>query len=283
MILYPELLHWVKERRKIYQRKEGGEIPPWTDDKILQQFKFTNVERELDRTTIWVAKNWRKPNKDCTVLWFNMVIACLLNWPDTLDEIGYTKKFIPEEFKAKLKARRDRGEKVFAAAYIVSTNGRAMDKIDYVVDIILTPMWEAREAFEVDKGKDTKLFLRDLFGLLTSFNGMGSFLASQVVAYMKYEQPWSSAIDWEYFATSGPGSRRGMNRLHDRPVKKSQKEEVWLAELHELQFKLSEDGIDIHAQDVQNCLCEFDKYMRTKSGEGRPKVRYDGNPNSNTR
>ena len=32
----------------------------------------------------------------------------------------------------------------------------------------------------------------------------------------------------------------------------------------------------LHAQDLQNCLCEFDKYERTRLGEGRPRSRYQG-------
>ncbi len=29
----------------------------------------------------------------------------------------------------------------------------------------------------------------------------------------------------------------------------------------------------LHAQDLQNCLCEFDKWMRVRLGEGKPKRR----------
>jgi hypothetical protein len=32
----------------------------------------------------------------------------------------------------------------------------------------------------------------------------------------------------------------------------------------------------IHAQDLQNCLCEFDKYERVRLGEGRPRSKYQG-------
>ena len=32
----------------------------------------------------------------------------------------------------------------------------------------------------------------------------------------------------------------------------------------------------IHAQDLQNCLCEFDKYERVRLNEGRPRSNYPG-------
>ena len=31
----------------------------------------------------------------------------------------------------------------------------------------------------------------------------------------------------------------------------------------------------LRAQDLQNCLCEFDKWMRVRLGEGKPKRRFN--------
>jgi hypothetical protein len=31
---------------------------------------------------------------------------------------------------------------------------------------------------------------------------------------------------------------------------------------------------DLHAQDLQNCLCEFDKFERARLGEGKPKRKF---------
>ena len=39
----------------------------------------------------------------------------------------------------------------------------------------------------------------------------------------------------------------------------------------------------MHAQDLQNCLCEFDKYERERLGEGHPKQRYPGLPSNSGR
>jgi hypothetical protein len=35
----------------------------------------------------------------------------------------------------------------------------------------------------------------------------------------------------------------------------------------------------LHAQDLQNCLCEFDKYERARLGQGVPKQIYTPNQN----
>ena len=35
-------------------------------------------------------------------------------------------------------------------------------------------------------------------------------------------------------------------------------------------------GLNLHAQDVQNCFCEYDKYVRVLNNEGRPRSTYPG-------
>jgi hypothetical protein len=110
-------------------------------------------------------------------------------------------------------------------------------------------------------------------------DGLGSFMAAQIVADMKYVEPLRRANDWMTFAASGPGSKRGLNRVLGRPLQTSWDEHGWrvkLRELHEdIKPKLEGVGLgDLHAQDLQNCLCEFDKYLRAKLGEGHPKTRF---------
>jgi hypothetical protein len=113
------------------------------------------------------------------------------------------------------------------------------------------------------------------------FYGMGSFLAAQVVADVKYTPLLAGATDWHIWAAPGPGSQRGLNRLVGREVTAPWKAAAeWLGYLHlvrsELNTCLPAKWEPFHAQDVQNCLCEFDKYTRAKNGEGRPKQLYAG-------
>ena len=104
-------------------------------------------------------------------------------------------------------------------------------------------------------------------------------MAAQVVADIKYAAPLLNAPDWWTFAASGPGSRRGLNRVLGRPVDAKWDEYRWRAELRRLHEEIAPEleraGIGrLSAQDVQNCLCELDKYLRVKLGEGKPKQRF---------
>jgi hypothetical protein len=106
-------------------------------------------------------------------------------------------------------------------------------------------------------------------------------MAGQIIADLKYVAPLDAAQDWWTFAASGPGSRRGLNRVIGRPYKKHWQEKNWRTELVKLQEKLApyiKDMPRMHAQDAQGCLCEYDKYMRVKNEEGTPRRKFNGEP-----
>lgn len=271
------LFAFMFERYLIYRKRQAGEPKPWTADPILQRYKFTNVYREHDTVSKWISVNWRGPNQDDPDLWFAMTVARLINWPDTLQELGYPSGWDESYFISTIERRQRRGEKTFGGAYIVSTNGNKMQKAPYLGMRVLTPLWEAREKLRPTK----KSTLDSTHAALMAFDGLGSFLAAQVVADLKYVKPLWDAPDWWTWAASGPGSRRGLNRVLGRPVNNPWREQDWRVKLLELHAAIDPyvrgAGMpDIHAQDLQNVLCESDKYQRTLLGEGRPRATYDG-------
>ena len=267
------LLYWVKERYSIFEKKGRGEPPPWTSDPILRTYRFCNVHRENDTVTKWIAENWRIPNSKDEHLWFAMVVSRLFNLPETLKSINYPIPYYSPAVKNKLVARRSAHNNVFNAAYIVSTNGKAMDKIEYICDYVLQPMWNDRDWIK-PKSADT---LESFGKRLQTFNGMGSFMTGQVIADLKYAQ-LQEAADWHTFAVPGPGSLRGMRRLNGLDVKDTSLDKQWKKNLLVTMDMINDAKIVpmVHAQDTQNCLCEFDKFLRVKNGEGAPKQIYRG-------
>jgi hypothetical protein len=111
---------------------------------------------------------------------------------------------------------------------------------------------------------------------------MGSFMAAQVIADLKYAgsgSPMEQAADWATWAAPGPGSLRGLNRMLGRAPDAPWKVEDWKTQFDLLQsvmrpLILARGMRFITGQDLQNCLCEFDKYERVRLGEGRPRSRY---------
>jgi len=101
-------------------------------------------------------------------------------------------------------------------------------------------------------------------------------MAAQIVADTKHAGVLLHAKDWNTFCASGPGSQRGMNRVMSLPRDKSWKEDEFRLRVCELQDALAPMFLSMgwpapDAQDVQNVLCEFDKYERTRLSEGKPK------------
>lgn len=267
-----ELTAFMKKRERVRTAKLAGKKRPWTKDEILATYRFCNVHREDDAVTLWIAENWRDAHAGMEDLWFAMVVARLLNQPDSLAAVGVPLPWRPEQFRKVLHTRRDAGLRNFNAAYIVSTNGNAMDKVDYLVERVLNPLWRDRKRIRPVLG-DT---LASFHQRLISYDGLGDFMAAQVVADMKYVNPLLSATDWDTFAAPGPGSKRGLNRVLDRHPDTTWPGQTWSVALGRLRAAVLRalPGLTLHAQDLQNCLCEFDKYERVRLGEGRPKQIY---------
>lgn len=268
---------FIVERHAIYERKKKGLPKPWTKDPILQKYRFCNVYRELDTVTQWIAKHWRKPNELDPDLWFAMAVARLVNFPDTLHSLGYPVPWFEGGFILVMEKRKRNGCQLYNGAYMISTHGVKMDKAKYLAKKALTPMWNNR--YKVRPKMNEPLF--SLHKRLIQQRDLASFMSGQIIADLKYAKPYRGAKDWRTFAVSGPGSRRGLNRLIGWSVNNPWKEDDWYSKLRELQETINPmiekaKMIPLHAQDVQNCLCEFDKYERVRRSEGRPKSTYPG-------
>ncbi len=113
------------------------------------------------------------------------------------------------------------------------------------------------------------------------YRDMGSFMAAQVVADAKYDtrSPLNKAEDFGTWAASGPGSRRGLNRVLGRDYDTPWKEGDWRTEfakvLGPFNQQLRQHGLtSLTGQDAQSAYCEYDKYERVRLGEGRPRSLY---------
>jgi hypothetical protein len=277
-----QLIYFISEREAIRLRRAAGAPAPWTNDPILREWSFTNVRREDDRVTRWVVTHWREPHADDPDLWFAMCHARFINWPDTLAELGYPVPWNREHFLAVMAARAARGDKLYGPAYMIHADNKNKGRCtaEYQAAEVFNPLWRMREFLRPTNGET----LARYFARLGERHGLGGgFMPAQIIADLKYVAPLSAASDWMTFAASGPGSRRGLNRVLGRPVDARWSENGWRWEFERLRttFMPALECIglgDLHAQDLQNCLCEFDKYQRVHLGEGKPRRRFHPSP-----
>lgn len=268
--LLSELVSFINERWNVHERRHAGRSAPWTRDPILQTYRFTNVRREDDRVTKWIAANWIIPHQHDADLWFAAYVARIFNKPETLAKLPFPlpwgnswKRRRMEEICQEIK---DTKHPIFNGAYIVSTHRVKMPKVEYYGQIF-DSLWKHRAAIRPTRGDS----LASFFERLSTQDGIGGFMGAQVLADIKWHTPLLRAVDWETFARSGPGSRRGLNWVSGREVRAVWREPEWHDQLLALRGyvlpKLPLELQSLDCQNLQNCLCEYSKYC---------KVKYDG-------
>lgn len=268
---FERLVEWIRERERIRVKRSFREPPPWTDNEALRTYRFCNVRRMDDKVSQWLLTNWYRPNRNHP----NVVVAAALarhfNLPHVLQAIGFPKVWEPERIKTVVRELKVSGKTVFNSAYMVR-GIESTDKTEMVVDWVCQPLVGNPPAINGNS-------MEASVAALLPYWGFSSFMAGQVVADLRWAMSgsWSDRNDW---APIGPGSKRGMNRLHERPKDKPLDQGQFLEELRELRPKLIErlpnETKRLEAMDFQNCLCEFDKMERVLSGEGKPKNLYRG-------
>jgi hypothetical protein len=113
---------------------------------------------------------------------------------------------------------------------------------------------------------------------LRRFDYLGTFHSYEIVTDLRHTYLLDRAPDIMTWCNPGPGCRRGLNRVAGR----------WKGEpfdsrddiLDQMQSLLRKSRIESfwpkkwpkwEMRDVEHTLCEFDKYERTRLGEGRPR------------
>ena len=274
---YTPLWHWIREREAVRIRKDRGDAFPWTDDPIIGAYRFCNVRREDDRGTVWIRKNIRERYHNHPMLWLMLCVARQINWPETLADLIENGAwpngdlFDPGDITIILNRRKDRGDKVYTGAYMISAPAtKGADKQAYIAETVIGALWRRREHFP-----RLHVTMRKVHEWISASNGWGPFMAYQAVVDMRFTSILSGALDIETWAAAGPGTIRGLNRLHGRPVAGSLPQSLALREMQAI-YKIaqSETGVAMDFSDVPNILCETDKYLRVKNGEGKPRALY---------
>ena len=273
--------YWQVEREQIRLRKEVQKNPPpWTNDPILQQFKFCQVFREDDRTTRWFKKYIREPLKDdpsvlmATVIfrWFNLIDTGRTLIKHNL-HLDWDRKRAIEEITKQ--------PKWITGAYIIKTpNG--MDKVSGVAECI-SHMWNDREIL-VNKIVSENMNLEETWKLLRDYPYMGPFMAYEVVTDLRHTYLLKNANDIVTWANAGPGAMRGLNRLTGRALGFCKRSHDWNKEMNVL-YKTVIQRLNkwilinrsYEMREIEGGLCEFDKYSRIAKGEGRTRSIYKHN------
>jgi hypothetical protein len=276
----------MNEREQVRLRKVAELPKPWTHDPILQNYKFTNVNREHDRTTQWMRKYWTGPNihKSPEMQFFNCALFRYFGTVEFATAVGWQDDFNPTHIKKVAKELVDKHLKCFTGAYVITNGGIKAPKQNVVVDMYLTPLYHALPIL-VQVAQETKSWqeVHDHMRELPGFGGTG-FMTKEVLQDVIHGTTVfpGEPVDLNTWCPAGPGARRGLNVIYGREMDKTLNEQQALKEMLEL-FSLRhslasaavlETGFDLHC--IQFQLCEWAKYVKVRDGLGRPRSRYEG-------
>lgn len=290
-------VYWIRERHQIHLRRKAGKPKPWTDDEVMLSFFFTNPYRENDKVTQWFRDNIREPLRDdpkvlmATVIfrWFNYIpTGEVLRSPRFGPSIpfGLLEAWDKDQALQILGGLRDSGKQIFTGAFMINSPP-GVPKLEAIIKRI-NNVWEAREFLvdELTRGAyERKSTLRGAHELLTEFDGLGGFMAYEIVCDLRYTALLEHAVDKLTWSNPGPGAIRGIYRILNRDFKKGNNstspklpgdwKEQTTKLLEVLQKRLPKMPT-FEMREVEHSLCEWDKYERMLWGDGRAKRTYNG-------
>lgn len=268
--MYRDFFDYANEREHIRIAKETG-APQfmWTQDPVLQQFRFCNIFREDDRTTVAFRETVRKPLRDdprvllATIgwRWFNRIETC---------ERVPLEAWAEGDTAAMRKAFEGVIPLVTNAYMIKSPTGK--NKLDGLLQNI-----ESAKEYISDI---TFTSLESAHAQLREVPMLGPFLAYEIITDLRHTHLLENAPDIMTWASAGPGCQRGIEWVLGRKIpsyasKAGQREA--LAVMRDLLDASRELWNYPHApwemREVEHTLCEFDKYRRGQEG-ARLKRRY---------
>lgn len=281
--LFTWYLYWICERMDIFWRKYSGYRKPWTEDKILQEFKFCNVYRCLDRVSQYLLSHviYNGKQYEPEDIFFRILLFKHFNKVETWEllekEFGdITYETGLENIARFLDECIDQGIAIYGNAYIINCFFYQYPEYSHIAGmskhrahflIYEDEIFQNGHLYDFLEAKS----LEELFGVFRKMKIYGDFTAQQYAIDLNYSTLFN--FDENDFAITGPGSIRGIERTFEDARGCDYVGVIkWVHEnFEELMSKFEkETGMEFKPLpnrlptliDLQNCFCETDKFLR---------------------
>lgn len=271
--VYDAYWEFATKRQEVFFNRMQNKPFPWTEDEIIQKYKFTNAYRASDRVSQYLLKNVIY-NKEAYIpedMCFRILFFKLFNKIETweymercLGDIAYSS-YNYEKYNQLLTQRIENDERIYSAAYIMPSGKSCFgfDKKHQNNLKLLEYMMKTGLANKIAKARN----LRELYEMLLSYPTLGSFLAFQFAIDINY----SELCDFSEmsFVVAGPGAKNGIRKCFG-DLRGYEYEDIirYVAEKQNVEFEKrglkfkSLFGRSLQLIDCQNLFCETDKYAR---------------------
>ncbi len=292
-VVYDTYWKFATERQNVFFNRINN-AENWTNDRVLQEYKFTNVYRVTDRVSQYLLKEViYNYNSDPKETLFRILIFKTFNkintWEVLLNRLGTVAyaEYSFSKYDNVLTDLLNSGHSIYSGAYIMtsgkSTFGHSRKHRNHLK--LIEKM--------MNDGLDERILqaseLSEVFALLKSYPTIGNFLAYQYTIDINYSEICNfSEMD---FVCPGPGAIDGIRKCFTDPGAYSNSDIIkYTAENQKSEFeRLNLNfknlwGRELQLIDCQNLFCEVDKYARVVhptitgvSGRKRIKQRFTAN------
>jgi hypothetical protein len=293
--VYDTYWRFAAERQEIFFRRFRDEPPPWTTDAILIAHKFTNAYRASDRVSQYLIREvLYRGDQAPEETFFRCLLFKIFNristWECIEAAVGEIR-FASYSFKrydAILEEARQRGERIFSAAYIMPSRAAGLTESSKHRNFLA--LLERMMADGIPSRMLKLGSMADAFALLLGYPLIGNFLAYQLATDINYST--LTNFSENEFVMPGPGAKDGIRKCFETTAGLSEADVIRLvADRQEVEFfRLglkfrSLWGRRLQLIDCQNLFCEVDKYARIAhpdvrgiSGRSRIKQIFTANP-----
>ncbi|GJE91065.1 chromo-domain-containing protein [Phanerochaete sordida] len=273
--MLPLFFKFACERHHTQQRRLAGLPQPWTEDKIIADWPFTNVFRVLDRNTQYILRHVvREGSQDLEESVFRVILFRTFNkietWEFLKEELGdLTWKGF--DIKAYQNALKNAEQALYHNAYIMPA-----PKLGYAINYeahlrLIEAMMDAKLPHELLRFKH----LKDAHGYLSLYPSMGDFTTMQMLLDLNMLPHFQWSED-EWVAL-GPGSRACLEKMFGADMRNERQAAHALRYLRDAQAswynwlsvpsravpRLSPArAAGLSMVDIEHALCECEKYSR---------------------
>jgi hypothetical protein len=268
--------YWIfaKKRQDLFFERATGGSCPWTDDPILNTYKFTNAYRASDRVSQYLIRNViYNGNDSAKEVFFRTILFKIFNKIETWELLRETFKEISlknysfDKYDKVLSKAMSEGQSIYSAAYIMPSRGIPSihkKKHRMHLELVEKMLYDGLHNKIVEAKS-----LSEVYQLLLTYPGIGKFLAFQYAIDLNY----SELINFEEmdFVVAGPGARNGIIKCFNDKAGFSDEDIIkYVAENQAAEFERlglefkSLWGRPLQLIDCQNLFCEVDKYSRVK-------------------
>lgn len=247
--------------------------PPWTEDRVLAGYRFTNAYRAADRVSQFLIRHVIYPDGVSLTpedILLRLILFKLFNKIDTWrlleKELGpiSLKTYDISRYDSVLSQALQAGRSIYSAAYIMPPpRGFPFKKKHKNHLVLLETMMRDSLCRKIGQAAE----MENVYELLKSYPGIGEFLAYQLTIDINYSELTDFSED--EFVVAGPGATDGIRKVFRDTGGVPDADVVRImAERQDAEFsRLGLEFRDLFGRplqliDCQNLFCEVGKYSR---------------------